>query len=161
MKKGWIITLIILLSVIPTLAEGRGHENCRLCHLAVEEGNYKITVKPNYDVTNPSTGRPYCEDDALCMRCHKMEAKSIHPVGIVPDITKVNMPPEAKGKDGMITCNSCHEVHEDNKNYKLLRWASDEGRNISKFCVAYCHVKLAPPSQVNSLYPAHIAQIKR
>ncbi len=161
LKKFWLIPLALLLaSSIPTTAYGRnrrGHENCNLCHLAVEEGKYNLTIKPNLEVINPSTGQAFNEEDALCMRCHKMQAKSIHPVGIVPDPQKVVLPPEARGKGGRITCASCHDFHEENKNYRYLRWASNGRKDISQFCTAYCHVRFAAPASKSMRLNSHLA----
>ena len=160
MRKCWLIPLAVLLfSSIPSPAHGRssrGHENCNLCHLAVEEGKYKLTIKPNFEAINPNTGEPFDENDALCMRCHRMQAKSIHPVGIVPDPKKVTLPAEAMTKDGKIGCASCHDFHGGNNNYRYLRWSSNGGNDISKFCTAYCHSSYAAPRNANLRLRPHI-----
>jgi hypothetical protein len=60
-----------------------------------------------------------------------------HPVGIVVD--KVILPKESrgfKGQEDQLTCLS-------NPNYMYLRWPTDKGKNIPKFC-AHCHPKMAP-----------------
>ncbi|MBI5788888.1 MAG: hypothetical protein HZA78_08560 [Candidatus Schekmanbacteria bacterium] len=143
-KKYTAISFLLALLTIPVLAQGKGHENCNLCHLAVEDGNYNLTVKPNYQTHNPNTGQPFVEEDAVCMRCHKMEAKSIHPVGIIPDLQKVTMPSEITSKEGKLICASCHDIHES-KNFRYLRWPVDSENAISQFCIARCHAKYAKP----------------
>lgn len=140
MKKFLIITFALLLCTMPNMSYGVGHEKCNLCHLSVKEGKYNLTVHPDFNVVNPNTGKSFNAEDALCMSCHKMEAKRIHPVGIVPNPAKVVMPPEARGKEGRLTCGSCHDFHEKNKNYRYLRWPTNGGKNISQFCV-HCHSK--------------------
>ncbi len=70
-----------------------------------------------------------------------------HPVGIVPNPSKVVLPPEAKGfqgQDDQLTCLGCHNHHPSNPNYKYLRWPSDKGQNINKFC-AHCHPDKVKP----------------
>ncbi len=160
-KKLWIIPLILLFCAIPTTAHGAGHEKCTICHVSVEDGNYTLTIKPNFNAVNPNTGKSYCNEDAFCMGCHTMEAKSIHPVGVIPNPTKVSLPQNAKGKGGEIICLSCHDIHPDNKNYRYLRWPSDGGKKISSFCVAHCHTQYAAPTHTsNRLSPPYLLSKK-
>jgi len=67
-----------------------------------------------------------------------------HPVGIVVD--KVILPKESrgfKGQENQLTCLGCHDHHPSNPNYMYLRWPTDKGKNIPKFC-AHCHPEMAP-----------------
>jgi mono/diheme cytochrome c family protein len=69
-----------------------------------------------------------------------------HPVGIIAK--KVTLPKESqgfKGQENQLTCLGCHDHHPSNPNYMYLRWPTDKGKNISKFC-AHCHGdKILPP----------------
>jgi hypothetical protein len=133
--------------LIPSVAWSGGHTECKMCHLDAKQKNFQLIVKPDYDTINPFTGKSYGQDDAICIACHQQfKAKTIHPVGIVPQ--KTVLPPEAKGFKGQeneITCRSCHDPHPENKNYMYLRWSADKGIDISKFCVVKCHSKFAKP----------------
>ena len=136
-----------LICLVPATAWAKGHGDCNSCHLNTEQENYDLVTNPSNTIINPFTSKPYGQSDALCMGCHnQFKAKSVHPVGIVPK--KIVLPPEAKGFTGQeeqITCFSCHDPHPENKNYMYLRWPTDKGANISKFCVAKCHSQFAKP----------------
>jgi hypothetical protein len=147
-----IIVFLGIMMIYPASlrAEVGGHANCDMCHIDVKQKNYQLVIRPDYSVINQFTGKAYGKDDALCMSCHRnFEAKTIHPVGIVPQ--SMVLPQEARGFAGQeneITCRSCHDPHPQNKNYKYLRWPADRGVNISKFCVVKCHSQFAKPEPV-------------
>ena len=69
-----------------------------------------------------------------------------HPVGVESE--KVTLPKEArgfKGQENQLTCLGCHDHHPSNPNYMYLRWPTDKGKDIPRFC-AHCHPdKLRPP----------------
>ncbi len=145
--KLFIFLVTLLACLIPTTVWAKAHGDCRNCHQNAEADNYTLISRPTYNLLNPFTSKPYGVIDALCMSCHQeFKAKSIHPVGIIP--RKISLPNDAKGfpgQENQITCCSCHDPHPENKNYMYLRWSADEGINISKFCVAKCHLNLAKP----------------
>lgn len=131
------------------------HEECEMCHRDKDPENgdpYKFAVQSNNKDINFRTGKPLSGSSAICMGCHTESSQSedigppinldtTHPVGIVAK--KINVPGEALDffkESENISCLSCHDQHPDNKNYKLLRWPSDNGEDIAKFCVR-CHVE--------------------
>ncbi len=143
--KKLILPVIMLLCLAPAFALAEKHSDCKGCHINAEEEDYALVAKSDDNIINPFTGKSFGRSDSLCVACHqKFEAKSIHPVGIVP--TRYTLPPESTGFLGQekeISCFSCHDPHPKNKNYMYLRWPTESGNDISKFCVAKCHSKFA------------------
>jgi len=142
---------ILALSIISLLIPARSafadkHKSCNLCHQKAEEQKYELVVSPNYNEINPSTGRHFAKEDAICMACHSpFKAKTIHPVGVVP--VKVNLPPESKisnnYEDDRIGCGSCHDIHGGENSYKYLRWEVHDKIGVAEFCVYKCHTSMA------------------
>ena len=130
------------------------HDDCTLCHgVHSGQGPVILTETPNTTTINPRTGKPMKRIGQLCLACHAAEPDGAgyrpvdlnhtHPVGFTPDPKKVAMPGESVGSPGEeqdLTCLGCHDQHPSNKNYMYLRWDSDNGENLSKFC-AHCHAK--------------------
>ncbi len=145
MYSKYFIRLIFaaMLTVFPASAYSGGHEDCNICHKDTEE----YALKPGSVIINPTTGKPYGRVDTLCVSCHEFHSKSSHPVGIVPNPDKVDVPREAlefKGQEGKISCLSCHNPHPKNTNYKYLRWPPENVWNLSQFCTI-CHTSERAP----------------
>ncbi len=153
MKKV-LVMLGALSLLIPSLALAGPHDDCTLCHgVHTGQGPVILTETPNTTTINPRTGKPLKRIGQLCLACHAEEPDGAgyrpvdlnhtHPVGFTPNSAKVVLPPEAKGFAGEeedLTCNGCHNQHPANTNYMYLRWPSDGGENLPKFCVN-CHPK--------------------
>lgn len=153
MKK-LLVAVGIASLLIPTLVFAGPHDDCTLCHgVHSGQGPVILTETPNTTTINPRTGKPLKRIGQLCLACHAAEPDGAgyrpvdlnhtHPVGFTPDPNKVVLPPEAKGFAGEeedLTCNGCHDQHPSNTNYMYLRWPSDGGENLPKFC-AHCHPK--------------------
>jgi predicted CXXCH cytochrome family protein len=130
--------LFVLLTVLAvyTLTEGPHsftEVQCYKCHRD-PQGNPKLLV-----------GRPITE---LCRPCHAKTIKtSSHPVDVLP--VKARVPADLPLRDGMITCNTCHDIHSDStivfgqKSYFLRRPTAD----FKFFCIS-CH-------EENTLAPGH------
>ncbi len=119
---------------------GQKHTRCGMCHIDIERGILQPYIEQKTKRTNPFTDKPFDRIEAICTSCHTA-LHMAHPVGITPNPAKVILPAIAKGFRGEeenLTCMGCHDWHPTNKNYKYLRWPTDGGVNISKFCVQ-CH----------------------
>jgi hypothetical protein len=145
---GFIIILICCLA--PISSYGGGHDDCNICHKNAKEKKYEFIIKIDTNLFNPFTNKPYGKLDAFCLSCHKLTSKTSHPVGIVPNPKKMNVPKEALGFSGQekeISCLSCHNPHPDNKNYKYLRWPPENIWNLAQFCLN-CHPSKGGPHQI-------------
>ncbi len=141
------LIIAIILTIFPLSAYGGGHEDCNICHEDTEE--YALIVKPGSEIINPTTRKPYGKVDRLCVSCHEFHSKSSHPVGIVPNPERVDVPKEAlgfKGQEGRISCMSCHNPHPKNTNYKYLRWPPENVWNLARFCTN-CHTSQGAPER--------------
>ncbi|MBI5788413.1 MAG: hypothetical protein HZA78_06130 [Candidatus Schekmanbacteria bacterium] len=153
MKK-FLLGVGIVALLIPTLVSAGPHDDCTLCHgVHSGQGPVILTETPNTTTINPRTGQPLKRIGSLCLACHAAEPDGAgyrpidlnhtHPVGFTPDPKKVVLPPESKGFPGEeedVVCTSCHNQHPANTFYMYLRWDSDGGQNLPKFCV-HCHPK--------------------
>lgn len=139
MKK--LLIICVLLLGIAAFAWGKGHDDCDMCHKDAENEDYTVIVSPDTKTINPYTGRLFGVRDAICMSCHKADIEVIntHSVGVVPQ--NAVMPKEAlgfKGQEVELTCEGCHDQH-DEENYMYLRWeASSEKGGLINFCQT-CH----------------------
>ncbi len=153
MRKVFLLMVGAFL-LMSSLVYAGPHDDCTLCHgVHSGQGPVILTEAPNYTTINPKTGKPMKRIGALCLACHAEEPDGAgyrpvdlnhtHPVGFRPDPTKVVLPAESRGFPGEeedLTCNGCHNQHPSNTNYMYLRWPSDDGGDLSKFCV-HCHPK--------------------
>jgi len=139
-----IFTLVFALAPLGVYAAGSHDNDCTECHsLHDTKGEYSFAVPPNTSEKYTGTGAPAGGTDALCLGCHNEDegiipialAKS-HPLGLIP--VKVNVPQEALGGGGQLTCTSCHDPHPSNAKYMYLRVSTDAGKKMGAFC-AYCH----------------------
>lgn len=146
------VFVVFLFGPVPAFA---AHEECDMCHKAKDpesaDDPYEFIVELNRKEINFRTGKPLTGSSSLCLACHSEDPTSddagpsinlntTHPLGIVPK--KVKLPGDAtdfQGEPDTISCLSCHDHHPDNNNYKLLRWPTNDGEDISKFCYK-CHL---------------------
>ena len=145
MKKKLLFVLLILIGtaiIAYTLLENPhefSEDECPKCHID--------------SVNNPlAMAVPITE---MCRPCHKkMNRKTSHPVDMVPEL--LHIPEDLPLSEGMITCNTCHNVHEyrytalGEKTYFLRRPSA--GRD---FCVS-CHEVGAKNSHIELIASAHI-----
>ncbi len=144
-----IIYFISAIILFPASAFGGGHDDCNMCHESVAEKNYTLIEYSDSEIINPATRKPYGKADAYCVYCHDIKSKSSHPVGVVPNPDKVNVPKEAlgfKGQEHEISCQSCHNPHPENRNYKYLRWPPENAWNLAQFCTN-CHTSKGTPQR--------------
>ncbi len=146
MNRAAIAALAAVLITLPAAALGAGaHDNnCVDCHSIHDvKAPFAFAVAPNTTEKYPESGQVVRGTDALCLGCHNaaegimpvLLTKS-HPVGSKPK--KAFVPQEVLGKNGELTCTSCHDPHPSNKNYKYLRVGTQDGKKLGAFC-AYCH----------------------
>jgi predicted CXXCH cytochrome family protein len=148
MKKKWPLLLILIFisgSVIIayTLRES-AHEfsevDCPKCH--VDAANAPLTL------TAPIT--------ELCRPCHKKTInRASHPVDRAPELVRV--PEDLPLDNGLITCNTCHNIHENRYNgiggmtYFLRRPSA--GRD---FCMSCHEVRSGSNMHIELVAAAHI-----
>ena len=146
MRRAFIAfaALAILASPATINAAGSHDNDCTECHsLHDTKGDYSFGVIPNTSEKYAATGQPVSGTDALCLGCHNedegiapISLMKSHPVGVKPK--KAFVPQEVLGRNGELTCGSCHDPHPSNPNYMYLRVGTDGGRSMGAFC-AYCH----------------------
>ena len=139
-----LIAFAMVASPALLFAAGPHDNDCTECHSIHDiKGAFSFAVAPNTSEKYLGTDQKVRGTDALCLGCHNeaegimpiMLAKS-NPVGTKPK--KAFVPQEVLGRDGELTCGSCHDPHPSNTNYKYLRVSTNEGRKMGAFC-AYCH----------------------
>ncbi len=87
------------------LSNTRKHDftgQCQLCHskIPVQGTDFQdIPLKDNVD--------------RLCARCHTLSGKTSHPTGVRPQ-NRIPLQ-EYLGKEGELTCITCHDVHKEEK----------------------------------------------
>jgi len=154
MRRSVFVLAGAIVLALPMMAAAGPHDDCTLCHgVHTGQGPVILTETPNTTTINPKNGKPLGRIGSLCMACHAAEPDGAgyrpvdlahtHPVDFIPDPKKVQLPAESKGFPGeeeKLTCNGCHNQHPANTNYMYLRWDSDNGQNLPKFC-AHCHPK--------------------
>lgn len=127
-----VMLLMILLLVFATPEMAAGHNfigkvGCFECHEKLPLGKTALLLRTNIE--------------KICVRCHKLEKRLSHPVGMVPKvIVPVDLPLD---KEGRVSCITCHDVHMSAVN-KLTGKKTHYLRRIlkgKKFCYA-CHLKL-------------------
>ncbi|MEW6087998.1 MAG: cytochrome c3 family protein [bacterium] len=147
MKKAAILFTMFLMVLASSYSVFAQHDNnCKDCHSIHDaKGEKIIAVAPDTKTINPATKKPLSGISALCQGCHIGEGgpeigiMKSHPVGIVPNPKRAQVPPEWLRDGGLFECSSCHDFHPSNPNYKYLR--ADVGANgsdLGKFC-AVCH----------------------
>lgn len=144
MSKWVLILFILVIFVLSYALLNKPHKfsdgECQACHM-----NYKKDPK---FLTSPIS--------IICKNCHdQITLQSSHPVDISPVSSVV--PPDLPLTHGMITCNTCHDIHGDHvnvfgeKTYFLRRLPP--GRN---FCMA-CHRQgISFDSHMDAIDVAHI-----
>ncbi|MBI5639649.1 MAG: cytochrome c3 family protein [Nitrospirae bacterium] len=145
MKK--LLLIIIFLAISALIAytvrdnpHSFSEEECSRCH--VDAVNFP------QEMIAPIT--------QLCLPCHKKTTqRSSHPVDIAPEMVRV--PADLPLINGMITCNTCHNIHESRlnafgeKTYFLRRPAP--GRD---FCISCHEAKLTNNSHIELIAYAHM-----
>ena len=145
--------LAIIASPAITNAAGPHDNDCTECHSINEvQGDFSFGVAPNRGEKYTQTGQPVTGTDALCLGCHNedegimpIHLTKSHPVGVKPK--KAFVPQEVLGNNGELTCGSCHYPHPSNPNYKYLRVATNDGRQMGAFC-AYCHEAMVDKNEL-------------
>lgn len=139
-----IITLLIVSVIVAYTILRNPHDfseaECPSCHVD--------------SVNNPrEMAAPLTE---LCRPCHKKITKrSSHKVDMVPELVKV--PEDLPLTDGMVTCNTCHNIHEHRytargeKTYFLRRPAPG-----MEFCMSCHEVELENNRHIEIVAAAHI-----
>lgn len=145
MKTIFYIAVLIIGSVLIAYSlSGNPHEfaesACPRCHI-------DSTNRP-FDMTAPLT--------ELCLPCHKKISKKMsHPVDRVPELTVV--PEDLPLMEGMVTCNTCHNIHEyrfdifGNKTYFLRRSATGKD-----FCLSCHEISSASEGHIELVASAHL-----
>jgi predicted CXXCH cytochrome family protein len=148
-----VFALVILALPATVMAAGPHDNDCTECHsLHDTKGDYSFGVAPNLSEKYSATGQTVSGTDALCLGCHNEDegimpiilVKS-HPLGVKPK--RAFVPQEVLGRDGELTCGSCHDPHPSNPNYKYLRVDTSEGRKMGAFC-AYCHEAMVDKNEL-------------
>lgn len=122
---------LLLIFAMPERAAGHnfiGKVGCFECHEKLPLGDAALHLKANIE--------------KVCMKCHKLDKRLSHPVGMVPKviIVPLDLPLD---KEGRVSCITCHDVHMSAVN-KFTGKKTHYLRRIlkgKKFCYA-CHVKL-------------------
>ncbi|MBI5100262.1 MAG: cytochrome c3 family protein [Nitrospirae bacterium] len=145
MKPAVLLVLILILTVILAYSvfdnpHTFSNEKCRDCHVDTERYPKKMTDS----VTK------------LCGKCHKKEVKrSSHPVDIAPQ--SVTVAADLPLTDGMITCNTCHNIHGDR--YTLTGQKTNFLRRNSSgrdFCLICHRASVTKNKHVEIVSVAHI-----
>ncbi len=107
------ILIAILLTITSDVFPAEKHE-CSYCHLTSDKMQLKA---------------PLAE---LCLECHSdRKSPNEHKVDILPSMKVVDLP---LGKEGTMTCITCHDPHGKSGHPMLLR------ANPSEIC-SKCHLK--------------------
>lgn len=139
---------------------GRGHirVGCTTCHSVHQaQGKILFALEANKKAINPATKKPFEGVSALCLACHAepeqggagmlpVSASHSHPMGRESN-PKVAGVKEEFLRDGKLECIGCHDPHESNPNWALLRIDTKKGTDMDTFC-AMCHASKADPSTV-------------
>ncbi|UCG38915.1 MAG: cytochrome C [bacterium] len=155
MRRGILILAALAVLAMPAavLAAGPHDNDCTDCHsLHDTKADPAFGVVPNSSEKYRGSGQTVSGTDALCLGCHN-EAEGImpillaksHPLGVRP--RKAFVPQEVLGRNGELTCGSCHDPHPSNPNYKYLRIDTGGGRNMGAFC-AYCHEAMVDKNEL-------------
>ncbi|TAL26580.1 MAG: hypothetical protein EPN94_02955 [Nitrospirae bacterium] len=121
---------LVLLFAMPERAAGHnfiGKVGCFECHEKLPVGKTALLLKTNIE--------------KICMKCHHLEKRLSHPVGVVPKvIVPLDLPLD---KDGMVSCVTCHDVHMSAVNKLTGKKTFYLRRTLKgkKFCYS-CHTKL-------------------
>lgn len=168
---------ILLLTMSVMILVGRGavwaqHDNnCKDCHSIHDaKGGKIIAVAPDLKDVNPVTKKPLSGISSLCLGCHSGEGgpeisiMKSHPVGVVPNPKKAQVPAEWLRDGGLFECSSCHDFHPNVTNYRYLRIdVGPNGNDLGKFC-AICHADKRsksdkkPAAPVSAPVPAPVKQ---
>ncbi len=115
-------------------------DECQKCHIDASE--------------NPKAMRTSIT--TMCQSCHrKLTKNSSHPVDTLPELVKV--PADLPLSNGRITCNTCHNIHENrfssfgSKTYFLRRPVV--GRD---FCLSCHQTKRSLDSHIEMVSTAHL-----
>ena len=147
---------------------GRGHVRvgCVTCHSAHKaKGNLLFSLEPNSVAVNPKTKEKHTGVSAICLACHSEEDEGglgmvpvmlnhTHPYGADAD-PKVATVPEEFLRDGKLECVGCHDPHDSNPNYMLLRVDTQQGKRMEVFC-AMCHPSKAHPTDLEEVKSVQI-----
>jgi predicted CXXCH cytochrome family protein len=105
-----LIGIVSLVFAIITVAEASNSHvfkkaECFLCHLDPSNEPSKLINKPISE---------------MCASCHRMVMKtSSHPVEIEP--YNMEIPPDMPLRNGLVTCNTCHNIHADKESESGLK----------------------------------------
>ena len=147
-RHAFVAGLILGLAAAPVFAYGPHDPNCVECHsIHYARGRAILSVTPDTQEQNPSTGAGAAGDVSLCLGCHNenegimpIHLASTHPVGMKPN--RVQVPADLLKSDGTLGCTSCHDPHPSNPSYKYLQGNVAKGSELGRFC-ALCHSEKA------------------
>lgn len=130
----------VIAYTLMTVPHEFGDDECPKCHMDVKNNPKALTGT----ITE------------LCRECHKKQSKkSSHPVDIAP--VSVSVPRDLPLTNGLLTCNTCHNIHEvrfnafGEKTFFMRRPAI--GRDL---CLACHKASKGPSNHIEIISVAHL-----